>query len=140
VPQAVGVTVYVLMALVLLLAVLAVPAMSLNLPVGFTGLVSFGHAAFYGPGANVLVLVSPEYEAAWLWSRLPLAVLAAAAAALALGALSVRTAGIYVIMVTLAFGRSTARAGAWPSSRTCCASISGSDAQAGSSRTVSVKS
>jgi branched-chain amino acid transport system permease protein len=85
--------------------ILAILAMSLNLLVGFTGLVSLGHAAFYGLGAYALVFASPEYEAAWLWTSLPLAMIGSGLAALAIGALSVRTSGIYFIMVTLAFAQ-----------------------------------
>jgi branched-chain amino acid transport system permease protein len=79
-------------------------AMGLNLVVGFGGLVSLCHAAFFGLAGYVLALAAPQYEAASLWTTLPLAAGAAALAALAIGALSLRTRGIYFIMVTLAFG------------------------------------
>jgi branched-chain amino acid transport system permease protein len=79
-------------------------AMGLNLVVGFGGLVSLCHAAFFGLAGYVLALAAPQYEAASLWLTLPLAAGAAALAALAIGALSLRTKGIYFIMVTLAFG------------------------------------
>ncbi|HET8729059.1 MAG TPA: branched-chain amino acid ABC transporter permease [Alphaproteobacteria bacterium] len=85
--------------------ILAIFAMSLDLLIGYTGLVSLGHAAFYGIAAYVLVMVSPEFEAANLWLTLPLAIAAAAAAALVIGVLSLRTSGIYFIMVTLAFAQ-----------------------------------
>jgi branched-chain amino acid transport system permease protein len=85
--------------------VLAIFALSLDLLVGYTGLVSFGHAAFYGIGAYTLALLTPKYEAASLWLTLPAAGLAAALAALATGALVVRVQGIYFIMVTLAFAQ-----------------------------------
>lgn len=85
--------------------VLAIFALSLDLLVGYTGLVSFGHAAFYGIGAYTLALLTPKYEAASLWLTLPAAVLAAALCALAIGALIVRVKGIYFIMVTLAFAQ-----------------------------------
>ena len=64
-----------------------------------------GHAAFFGLAAYALALAAPQYEAGSLWLTLPLAVAAAALAALAIGALSLRTRGVYFIMVTLAFGR-----------------------------------
>ena len=51
--------------------VLAIFAMSLDLLVGFTGLVSFGHAAYFGVAAYVAALLSPEYEAANLWLVFP---------------------------------------------------------------------
>lgn len=85
--------------------ILAVFAMSLDLLVGYTGLVSFGHAAFFGVGAYALALATPRYEAASFWLTLPLAVLAAAAAACLVGAFVLRVKGIYFIMVTLAFAQ-----------------------------------
>ena len=91
--------------LVAKIMVLAIFALSLDLLVGYTGLVSFGHAAFYGIGAYALALLTPKYEAASLWVTLPAAVLAAALSALVVGALVVRVKGIYFIMVTLAFAQ-----------------------------------
>jgi branched-chain amino acid transport system permease protein len=85
--------------------ILAIFALSLDLLVGYTGLVSFGHAAFYGIGAYALGLLVPKYEAANLWLTLPAAVLAAGIAALAVGVFVVRVKGIYFIMVTLAFAQ-----------------------------------
>jgi branched-chain amino acid transport system permease protein len=85
--------------------ILAIFAMSLDLLVGVTGLVSFGHAAFFGIGAYTLALLSPKYEAASLWPTLLAAVIAAAVCAAAVGALAVRVKGIYFIMVTLAFAQ-----------------------------------
>jgi branched-chain amino acid transport system permease protein len=85
--------------------ILAIFALSLDLLVGYTGLVSFGHAAFYGIGAYTLGLMAPKYEAANLWLTLPMSVLAAGAAALVVGVFVVRVKGIYFIMVTLAFAQ-----------------------------------
>lgn len=85
--------------------VLAILAMSLDLLIGFTGLVSFGHAAFYGVGAYALAIGFQNAEAIHLWQALPLSLAAAALAALAIGWVSVRTAGIYFIMITLAFAQ-----------------------------------
>ena len=85
--------------------IFAVFAMSLDLLVGFAGLVSLGHAAFFGLGAYALMLLSPQYAAASLWLSLPLAVGASAIAALIIGALVLRTSGVYFIMVTLAFAQ-----------------------------------
>jgi branched-chain amino acid transport system permease protein len=67
--------------------------------------VCFGQAAFFGIGAYVAVLLSPADAAASLLWLLPAAVLAAAAYALVVGALSLRTQGVYFIMVTLAFAQ-----------------------------------
>jgi len=85
--------------------ILAIFALSLDLLVGYTGLVSFGHAAFFGIGAYALGLMAPKYEAASLWLTLPAAIVAAAVAALAVGLFVVRARGIYFIMVTLAFAQ-----------------------------------
>lgn len=80
-------------------------AMSLDLLVGFTGLVSFGHAAYFGIAAYTVALLSPKYEAASLWFTLPAAVIISALAALIIGIFVLRTKGIYFIMVTLAFAQ-----------------------------------
>src|SRR5712671_4645182 len=85
--------------------IMAIFAMSLNLLVGCTGLVSLGHAAFFGIGAYTLMLLSPQYEAASLWLSLPIAIAVAAIGALIIGALVLRTSGVYFIMVTLAFAQ-----------------------------------
>ena len=85
--------------------ILAIFAMSLDLLVGYTGMVSFGHAAYYGIGAYTLGLLAPKYEAASLWTTLPLAMLLAALAAFVVSLLVVRVRGIYFIMVTLAFAQ-----------------------------------
>jgi branched-chain amino acid transport system permease protein len=84
--------------------ILGVLAMALNLVVGQGGLVSLCHAAFFGLAGYVLALMSPKYDAASLLLTLPVAVLAAGFAALVIGALALRTRGVYFIMVTLAFG------------------------------------
>jgi len=85
--------------------IMAIFALSLDLLVGHTGLVSLGHAAYFGLAAYVLALISPNYEAANLWLALPAAIAGAALAALVIGSLVVRTAGVYFIMVTLAFAQ-----------------------------------
>ncbi|MEQ1685026.1 MAG: branched-chain amino acid ABC transporter permease [Burkholderiaceae bacterium] len=89
---------------VLKIAVYAIFALSLELLVGVTGLVSLGHAAFLGIGAYVAVLASGDSGGS-IAKVAPLAVLAAAAYALFVGALSLRTKGVYFIMVTLAFAQ-----------------------------------
>jgi len=85
--------------------ILAIFALSLDLLVGFTGLVSFGHAAYFGIGAYATALLSPKYDPANLWMVLPASVAAAACAALVIGLFVLRTRGIYFIMVTLAFAQ-----------------------------------
>jgi branched-chain amino acid transport system permease protein len=91
--------------LVTKIMILAIFALSLELLVGGTGLVCFGHAAFFGIGAYIAVKLSPEADAASLFWLLPASVLAAALYALAVGSLSLRTKGVYFIMVTLAFAQ-----------------------------------
>lgn len=85
--------------------VLAIFALSLELLVGATGLVSLGHAAFLGIAAYATVLLSPKYDPASAFWLLPAAMGCAALYALAVGALSLRTKGVYFIMVTLAFAQ-----------------------------------
>ncbi|MCR9222038.1 MAG: branched-chain amino acid ABC transporter permease [Alphaproteobacteria bacterium] len=87
------------------MVVFAIFAMSLDLLLGYTGLVSFGHAAFFGIAAYSLQIFSPEYEAANLLVALPVVLGVTAAAGALIGALVVRTSGIYFIMVTLAFAQ-----------------------------------
>jgi branched-chain amino acid transport system permease protein len=91
--------------LVTKIMVYAIFALSLELLVGSTGLVCFGQAAFFGIGAYGAVLLTPADGAASLLWLLPVCMLAAAAYALAVGALSLRTKGVYFIMVTLAFAQ-----------------------------------
>ena len=85
--------------------IMAIFALSLDLLVGHTGLVSFGHAAYFGVAAYALALIAPKYEAANLWLTLPATLVATAFTALIIGFLVVRTTGIYFIMVTLAFAQ-----------------------------------
>ncbi|MCM2340051.1 branched-chain amino acid ABC transporter permease [Rhodoferax sp.] len=84
--------------------IFALAATSLNLILGFGGMVSFGHAAFIGVGAYAAgILMQNGFHSAWL--ALLLAFVAAAALALLIGAISLRTRGVYFIMITLAFAQ-----------------------------------
>jgi len=83
----------------------AILALSLELLVGTTGLVCFGQAALFGLAGYAAVQLSPPDAAASLFWLLPVSVVAAAAYALFMGALSLRTRGAYFIMVTLAFAQ-----------------------------------
>ncbi len=85
--------------------VLAIFALSLELLVGQTGLICFGQAAFFGIAAYAVALLTPATEPASLWWVLPASMLASGAYALLVGALSLRTKGIYFIMITLAFAQ-----------------------------------
>jgi branched-chain amino acid transport system permease protein len=92
--------------LVAKIMIMAVFALSLDLLVGVTGLVSLGHAAFFGLASYAAALAAPDpYTPANLWTTLPLAVTLSALLALAIGALALRTRGVYFIMVTLAFSQ-----------------------------------
>jgi len=83
----------------------AMLALSLQLLVGCTGLVSLGHAAFYGLGAYTVYAMTPAEHGLSLLMTLPAAALVAGLAALLVGALSLRTKGFFFLMVTLAFGQ-----------------------------------
>ena len=85
--------------------IMAILAMSLDLLIGYTGLVSFGHGAFYGAAGYTLALMTPQYQAASFWVTLPAALGVSALLALVIGFFVVRTQGIYFIMVTLAFAQ-----------------------------------
>jgi branched-chain amino acid transport system permease protein len=97
----------------------ALAAVSLDLMLGFGGMVSLGHAAFFGVGAYVVCILSyhafdgtpflswpihidGQQSALVVW---PTAVLLSAAAAAVIGALSLRTSGMHFIMITLAFAQ-----------------------------------
>jgi len=82
----------------------ALAASSLNLVLGYGGMVSFGHAAFVGAGAyKVAILMAEGVASAWIaW---PLAVALSGALAAAIGAVCLRTRGVYFIMITLAFAQ-----------------------------------
>ncbi|MEO8202362.1 MAG: branched-chain amino acid ABC transporter permease [Betaproteobacteria bacterium] len=82
-------------------------AASLDLLVGHAGLVSLGHALYFGLGAYTLMLLSPAAAGASLPLSLAAAAGVAALAALLVGALVLRTSGVYFIMVTLAFAQMT---------------------------------
>jgi branched-chain amino acid transport system permease protein len=82
--------------------ILAIAAVSLNLILGYGGMVSFGHAAYLGIGAYAVGILG-FYGITNGWLHWALAIGASAVAALAIGAVSIRTSGIYFIMITLAF-------------------------------------
>ncbi len=100
-------------------AILGMAGVGLNLALGYGGLVSFGHAAFFGLGgyaAGILAQAAQTYAPLTTWpvelpgtTSMPLIWLAAIAtaglAALPIGALSLRTTGVHFIMITLAFAQ-----------------------------------
>lgn len=99
--------------------IFAIAGVGLNLALGFGGLVSFGHAAFFGLGGyamGILAYHAQTYTPLMDWPFViegtksmlviwPVAIVASGLAALAIGALSLRTSGVYFIMITLAFGQ-----------------------------------
>ena len=91
--------------LVTKMMVFAIFALSLELLVGQVGLVCFGQAAFFGIAAYAAVRLTPQSSPASIGWLLPAAVLASGAYALFMGSLSIRTRGVYFIMVTLAFSQ-----------------------------------
>ncbi|GGL53487.1 branched-chain amino acid ABC transporter permease [Wenxinia marina] len=100
-------------------AILALAATGLNIALGTGGLVSLGHAAFFGIGGYAMGILASHAQTFAPLSLGPwevpgtqsmpviwlVAIAASALAALAIGALSLRTAGVYFIMITLAFGQ-----------------------------------
>ena len=91
--------------MVVRMMILAIFAMSLDLLQGVTGLVSLGHAAYFGIAGYALAFFTPQGGPVSLWWTLPAAMGLAGAAALVIGFFVVRTRGIYFIMVTLAFAQ-----------------------------------
>lgn len=79
-------------------------ALSLNLLVGFAGMVSLGHAAFFGLGAYATALLA-EHGVTGAWAMLPLTVLVCGVAALVIGWLSLGTSGVGFLMITLALAQ-----------------------------------
>lgn len=84
--------------------IFALAATSLNLILGFGGMVSFGHAAFVGVGAYTVGILM-QYGVSSAWVGWPLAFFMGGVFALVIGAVSLRTRGVYFIMITLAFAQ-----------------------------------
>ena len=86
------------------IVILAMAAVSLNLILGFGGMMSFGHAAYLGIGGYAVGILAFEgvHSGFVQW---PVAIAASALFALVIGALSLRTRGVYFIMITLAFAQ-----------------------------------
>jgi len=98
------------------IAVLALAAVGLNIALGLGGLVSFGHAAFFGLGGYAAgILATHAFNAEPLFFGIPsttsmpviwlVAMLVCGLIALPIGAISLRTSGVYFIMITLAFAQ-----------------------------------
>jgi branched-chain amino acid transport system permease protein len=84
--------------------ILALGAVSLNLIMGYGGMVSFGHAAYLGVGGYAVGILAKEGVASG-FVQWPVAIAASALYALVVGTLSLRTRGVYFIMITLAFAQ-----------------------------------
>jgi branched-chain amino acid transport system permease protein len=86
------------------IVIMAIAAVSLNLILGYGGMVSFGHAAYIGVGGyTVGILAFHGVHAAWI--QWPLAIVISGIVAALIGLLSLRTKGIFFIMITLAFSQ-----------------------------------
>jgi branched-chain amino acid transport system permease protein len=86
------------------LLIYALAATSLNFVVGYGGMVAFGHAAFFGGGAYLVALLMTGGLVS-AWASWPLTMLIVALLAWVIGAISLRTRGVYFIMITLAFAQ-----------------------------------
>ena len=95
---------YFLLTLFTRILILAMAATSLNLLIGFGGMVSFGHAVYLGVGGYVVGILAKEGITSGL-VQWPMALAVSALLALVIGALSLRTRGVYFIMITLAFSQ-----------------------------------
>jgi branched-chain amino acid transport system permease protein len=84
--------------------ILALAAASLNLIMGYGGMMSFGHAAYLGIGGYAVGILAFEGIGSG-FIQWPVALIASALFALVIGALSLRTRGVYFIMITLAFAQ-----------------------------------
>ncbi len=86
--------------------IMSIFALSLDLLVGYTGLISFGHAAWFGMGGYVFALLGTKYQiTSNLWLTLPAAVAVTAFFSFVVGLFVLRTRGMFFIMVTLAFAQ-----------------------------------
>ena len=86
------------------IVIFALAAASLNLIMGYGGMMSFGHAAYLGIGGYAVGILAHEGIGSG-FIQWPVAILASALFALAVGSLSLRTRGVYFIMITLAFAQ-----------------------------------
>jgi branched-chain amino acid transport system permease protein len=86
------------------IVILALAAVSLNLIMGYGGMMSFGHAAYLGIGGYAVGILAHEGIGSG-FIQWPVALAASALFALVIGALSLRTRGVYFIMITLAFAQ-----------------------------------
>jgi len=91
-------------SLLLEVMIFSILAMSLNLILGYAGLVSFGHAAFFAVGSYAAGL-SANHVSTEIWLSVPIGIAAGALLALPVGWLSIRLSGFYFLMITFAFAQ-----------------------------------
>ena len=102
VPQFLGEYYQGMMVEVLIFAIFAI---SLDLVMGFTGLISFGWAAFFGISGYTTGILMIHYDWTSFWAILPVSIVLAVLLAAGIGYLSLRVTGIYFLLVTMAFGQ-----------------------------------
>jgi branched-chain amino acid transport system permease protein len=85
--------------------IFALFAMSYNIIFGYTGLLSLGHAAFFGAGGYTVALLKLHYDIDLFWASAPLALFVAAFTAALFGIVALRAHGIYFLLVTFALGQ-----------------------------------
>lgn len=85
--------------------IFAIFAMSLDIILGYTGLLSLGHAAFLGVAGYTAGILMVRYDIESFWLVIPLGILAAGIVAAIIGYMALRVSGVYFLLVTLAFGQ-----------------------------------
>ena len=120
------------LALASRIMIFAIAAISLDLILGYGGLISFGHAAYIGLGAYAVAILN-FYEIENGYLQLLVAIVGSGLVAAVIGAIVLRTGGLYFIMITLALrsyhGASSIRGSAWwsaaaiPTRRACWRSV-----------------
>ena len=85
--------------------IFALFAMSFNIVFGYAGLMSLGHAAFFGAGGYTVALLKLHYDLNLFWISAPLGILVATLIAALFGIIALRASGIYFLLVTFALGQ-----------------------------------
>ena len=82
--------------------IFALFAMSLNIIMGYAGLISLGHAAFFGVSGYTIAILVTRYDIEIFWVIAPLGILMATLVAAILGVIALRVSGLYFLLVTFA--------------------------------------
>ena len=85
--------------------IFALFAMSFNIVFGYAGLMSLGHAAFFGAGGYTVALLKLHYDVNLFWISAPLGIVVATLVAAIFGIIALRASGIYFLLVTFALGQ-----------------------------------